>query len=265
MKSENQHSAVNSSPWPPGGAGIKPYYVDESVCLFCGDCREILPTIAPVDHVITDPPFEAEAHTLQRRVKRADSNGSTVMSVEPLDFAPMTETDRDAAGVSFGLLAKRWTLVFCQVEASQLWRSSCERGGMIYRRTCIWVKPDGMPQFSGDRPGMGYETFVAMHAAGKSTWNAGGRHGVYVIPKGAGAAGKGGEHPTTKPEPLMVELVTDFTDPGETILDPFAGSGTTLVAAKRLGRKSIGVELSEKYCEIAARRLSQGALDLFGT
>lgn len=241
---------------------MKPYYADDAVTLFLGDSREIVNTLSQVDHVITDPPFESEAHTLQRRVQREKSSGAygRVVAVEPLAFPPMTAANRAYFGSAFGVLAKRWTLVFCQIEGAPLWRVACEDVGLVYKRTCIWVKRDGMPQLTGDRPGMGYEAFVAMHAKGRSRWNGGGAHGVYDVPKGSdGLSGKN-DHPTQKPEALMNQLIADFTDAGEIILDPFSGSGTTLVASKRLGRKAIGIELDERYSEIAARRLSQGAL-----
>jgi DNA modification methylase len=65
------------------------------------------------------------------------------------------------------------------------------------------------------------------------------------------------EHQTVKPIKLMSELVSLFTNPGETIIDPFMGTGTTLRAAKDLGRKAIGIEIEERYCEIAAKRMAQ--------
>lgn len=52
---------------------------------------------------------------------------------------------------------------------------------LFYKRTCPWVKPDGKPQYSGDRPGIGYESIVACHAPGRSTWNGGGSHGVFIV------------------------------------------------------------------------------------
>ena len=243
-----------------------PYYEDSAVQLFLGDCRDILPQLGPVDHVITDPPYESEAHTLQRRVQRAvsaDERYGRVVAVEPLEFAPMDAESRKAVSALIGGKASRWVLVFCQIEGAPLWRASLESAGAVYRRTCVWVKPDGMPQLTGDRPGMGYEALLAMHAKGGSRWNGGGSHGVWIVPKNDGA-GKN-PHPTQKPEPLMADLVAKFTDPGDLILDPFAGSGTTAVAAKRLGRRCILIEKEEKYAEVAAKRLSQGALDLFST
>lgn len=237
------------------GLRVTPYYQDDAVTLWLGDCREILPTLEPVDHVITDPPYEAEAHTLARRQR---SEG--VVGVLAIEFDPMSTDTRAVVGREITRLARRWILVFCQVEAAMLWRESLV--GARYLRTQVWVKPDSAPQFTGDRPAMGYESIVTCYAGtGKTRWNGGGKRGVYEHMVGVSGGGRN-PHPTMKPESLMNELVRLFTDPSETILDTFAGSGTTLVAAKRLGRKAIGIELNEAYCEIAAKRLSQGALPL---
>jgi len=216
-----------------------------------------------IHHTITDPPFEADAHTKGRRVQsETDIRAAYGRRVreEPLPFAAITEETRTAAAFWIANITLRWSLTFAQIEAVPAWRQVYENQGMKYKRTCIWVKPDGQPQFTGDRPGMGYETFLAMHAGGpgKSRWNGGGKLGVFTHNKGEG--GGKNEHPTTKPISLMRELVSLFTDPGEMILDPFMGSGTTLRAAKDLGRKAIGIEMNEKYCEIAVRRLMQEVL-----
>lgn len=241
---------------------MKPYYEAEGIQIWHGDCREVLPGLGKVDLVLTDPPYEAEAHTLQRRVKRGPTrNGvdTRVAENERLSFEPLSFELRQASAKEMARLAEGWILVFCQIEAAMLWREQLETAGAKYRRTCIWVKPDGMPQYSGDRPGMGYETIVACHAAGRSEWNGGGKHGVFVHNKGNG---RPNFHETEKPMSLITELIELFSDKGQLVLDPFIGSGTTLVAAKLLGRRAIGIELEERHCEIAVRRLAQGVLPL---
>ena len=244
---------------------MKPYYQHAGITIYHGDCREVLPLLPALpgaDLVLTDPPYESEAHTLQRRVqheKDASEYGRRV-TVEELPFGPITAELREFVAAEIARLSRRWVLTFCQVEGAPLWRDSYERSGLVYKRTCIWVKPDGMPQYSGDRPGMGYESFVAMHQHGKSAWNGGGRHGVFIYPKDEGGS-LPNEHPTTKPLALFSELVRLFSNDNELLLDPFMGSGTTLRAAKNLNRRAIGIEIEEKYCEIAAKRLSQEVLN----
>lgn len=234
---------------------MTPYYERAGIVLYHGDCREILPTLAQVDHVITDPPYEAEAHTMGRRgalpkTRSGAWSGSDIDIARPLGFAAIDVDVRRDVGREMARLSRGWILAFCQVEGAMLWRDAIPAK---YVRTQIWRKPNSAPQFTGDRPGMGYESIVTCWAGDnrRPRWNGGGRHGVYEH----SVVGHMSGHQTEKPIGLMRELVELFTDPGETILDPFAGSGTTGVAAFQLGRKASLVELEEKWCEVAAKRL----------
>lgn len=122
-----------------------------------------------------------------------------------------------------------------------------------YVRACIWDKVDGAPQFTGDRPAAGAEAIVCAHPKGKKAWNGGGRRSVFRHEVNGERGGK--PHPSTKPLPLMLELVSLFTEPGEIVLDPFCGSGSTGVACLRLGRRFIGIELNPEWAEVSRERL----------
>lgn len=230
-----------------------------------GDCLEVMACMSDksVDHVITDPPYEAETHTKQRRSLKdatqkrgAENVGEVRRTAEALPFAAITDDDRSLVAELLSGLVRRWALAFCQIEAIGVWRKSFKLGGLDWVRGGVWVKPNGMPQFTGDRPGQGFESIAIAHPKGKKRWNGGGRHAVWTIPLDHRAGGGGqAEHPTTKPLDLMLALVADFTDSGETILDPFAGSGTTGVACLRLGRKFIGIERDPTYFRLACDRL----------
>jgi DNA modification methylase len=232
--------------------------------LHLGDCLDPVSGLASladksVDHVITDPPYEAEAHTLQRRGRdpgsgKGASEERGVVTLA-LPFSAITGEQRAEVGAQIARVTRRWAQVFCQVEASVKWALALEAGGMDYVRTMVWIKPDAMPQYTGDRPGMGYESIVVCHQPGRKRWNGGGRVGVFEANKN-GVGVKSAPHPTTKPQALMRELVELFTDLGETVLDPFAGSGSTGVACAALGRNFVGWERDANYHAIATRRLN---------
>ncbi len=241
-------------------------------CVVEADCLDVMREMPDrcVDHVITDPPYEAEAHTLNRRLrvdggkkwqrrgvdggKKWQRRGGETRQ-KPLDFAPISPELRAGSGAAIARLTRGWALVFCQFEGALLWREALKP--LVYKRPCIWVKPDAMPCFIGDRPGMGYEVFVTAHTKGRSKWNGGGRVGVFTYTRDhGGGAGIRQEHPTTKPIALMSELVELFSFTGNVVLDPFAGSGTTGVAALRLGRRCILIEKDPKYAALCRERLA---------
>lgn len=230
-----------------------------------GNCLAIMPDLVEVDHVITDPPYEAEAHTKARRSlkdatqKRGARNKGEVRRIDaPIEirFAPITEHERKAASLCFGRLTRRWVVSFCQIEAIAAWRSTYEAAKLDWIRGGIWRKPDGSPQFTGDRPGMGFESLAIGHRRGRKKWNGGGKHAVWTHSL-EHSHGKGGqaEHPTMKPIALMFELVSDFTDDGDVVLDAFAGTGTTGIACLRLGRRFVGIERDPISFALACERL----------
>jgi site-specific DNA-methyltransferase (adenine-specific) len=232
-----------------------------SATLYLGDCLDALQQLAQVDAVITDPPFEAEAHTAQRRaLGRGSEDGRRDIQGAALPFAAITERERAGLCTWAAKACAGWLVTFCQAEAIGVWRASMEAAGAKWRRAGVWIKPDGMPQFSGDRPGMGHESIaMAWCGDGPSKWNGGGKHGVWIVPKHDGGQGHGGranEHPTQKPFRLMSELVSMFSNDGDLVCDPFMGSGTTGVACASLGRRFVGVELEPAYFEIACERVS---------
>jgi site-specific DNA-methyltransferase (adenine-specific) len=234
-------------------------HLADGVTLYCGDCREILPTLGKVDAVVTDPPYEAHMHEAKRGEKiygsarkiRTDGHANP----PPVDFASIDGIRSRAADLMVRA-SGGWLIVFCTPEGIAPWRDEIEAAKAKYKRACFWYKPDSAPQFNGQGPAMAVEAFVsAWCGSGVSRWNGGGGRNLFVHPTNSPT--RHGTHPTEKPVTLMGEIVRLFSNDGDTILDPFMGSGTTGVAAVKLGRKFIGIEIEPKYFDIACRRISE--------
>ena len=224
-----------------------------SQTLYLGDCLEVMPTLGRVDHVISDPPYgigDTHANHLSKVTLRDGTPARQALGFEGISGEQLVDLARIWCGMS-----ERWVVFTCE------WKDAHRLDAVGFLvRLGIWRKPDGAPQFTGDRPGTGWEAVAICHNAGRKRWNGGGKHAVWTFPKGIGDG-----HPTQKPVPFVSQLIIDFTDEGETILDPFMGSGTTLVACQKLGRHGIGIEIDPDYFEIACRRVEDAARqpDLF--
>lgn len=226
---------------------MDPYYSDESVTLYHGDCRKVIPQLPrPFAHtVLADPPFFMPAQPYAGRDESwqrswADTSilaawwdliaGLLRRSVMP-DGHVLVFCDDASYPVFYPEMYTRWPNIGC----------------------LVWDK---------GRPGMGTawrnSTEMIIAARGRSAyWTGGATSNVLrftPVPSGQRV------HPVDKPLPLLSALIEPSTPPGGMVLDPFAGGGSTLLAARALGRRAIGIELEERYCEVIVRRLSQAVL-----
>lgn len=225
----------------------QPYYTDDLVTLYHGDCRDV-PMPDSVDLLLTDPPYgmnwQATGKTAQGAIA-GDGARQGVRLVRQM-----------LAEVSSALAPDAHLLMFCHWES---WPDFYDALSpyVSLRNALIWHKATG---------GMGnvktnylrdYEV-VLYGARGKRPILGEGAYSNVL--SGFSRVTGGREHPTEKPGALLQHLIRRHCPDGLMVFDPFAGSGSTLLAARTEGRRAVGVEIDERYCEIAARRLSQDTL-----
>lgn len=210
--------------------------------------------------VITDPPYSDHVHANGRR---GDGDGSYGIERE-LHFEALDPRLRAACARQFARVANRWVCVFSDLEGARGWIDDLVIAGMDYVRTCIWHKPGSTPQFTGDRPASHAEAIVVAHAMRdgqrvRKRWNGGGSSNVFTFaPVRLQRC-----HTAQKPLPLMRRLVELFSDRGELVVDPFAGSGTTAVACKQLSRSFAGAERDKEVAKLARDRIRRTRADVF--
>lgn len=223
----------------------EPYYTDDLVTLWHGDCREVT-TWLEADVLITDPPYGIAWR--QGDVKRSDSR-----RFQRKNATERIANDQDTGARDdvLGLWGDRRAVVFGSL-------SLPPPSGT--RLTCVYHKTDAAAGLRGAVGGVRRDA-EAIYLVGKWPSGIGGRSSVFAsrqrLTSSTGAVVAAGGHPHTKPNEVMEELIL-LTD--GMIADPFAGGGSTLVAAKNLGRRAVGVELEERFCEVAAKRLAQDTL-----
>lgn len=210
---------------------MKPYYEEKGITIYHGDCREILPTLEPVDLVLTDPPYGTGWITGGGRKAGQFKGRSThekwdVWSTEWLN-----------------VVRTSYYAIFCPDVAIHSLAQCLPKYRLRY-----YIKTNPRPSMAGhDSPSV-EPIFVAPRVRFGSKAHFTAYNGDAV-------------HPCQKPIDLIRWLAGGMAKTGESILDPFMGSGTTLRAAKDLGLRAIGIEIEEKYCEIAAERLRQEVFD----
>jgi site-specific DNA-methyltransferase (adenine-specific) len=208
------------------------YYQDDLVTLYHGDCLELTDWVN-ADVLVTDPPYGMAYKSHRNKTGRANKQIIGDSSLDVRDHALSMWLDKPA-------------LVF------GTWKQP--RPANV-RQLIVWDKRGGAG-FSGDLNMPWADITEEIYVIG-SGWQGRRRPAIYSIP--TLPSGNRPDHPTPKPVGLIEELL-DYCQPDAVIADPFAGSGATLIAARNRGRKVIGVEIDEQYCELIATRLQQHTL-----
>lgn len=215
---------------------MTPYYKDSHVTIYHGDCREILQQLSAVECVITDP-------------------------VWPNSLPQLAGADRpqELLSEALNLITAKRVIIHLGCTSDPRFLDAVPKR-WPFLRAC-WLRLN-FPSYRG-RILIGSDLAYAFGEAPKS------QKGAHLIPGECSTADTDMDittsrkaHPCARKYPHLTWLVTCFSRPGETILDPFMGSGTTLRAAKDLGRNAVGIEIDERYCEIAARKMGQEVLAL---
>jgi site-specific DNA-methyltransferase (adenine-specific) len=229
--------------------GIEPYHVEEAGVIYCGDCLEILPRMNIIDAIITDPPFAMAGGISCGSSSQLDTQfflhwwrsvSKELSRIGKPEGEGFVWCDwKTAAIIAAGFKPTNQTYDFWRVSQMLFHYREMPGQGQPFRSSVDQIAYIRGPKSKGERITRTTHNFISKY------W--------YY--------GKHENHPAEKDPDLAQQLIRWCSDESNIILDPFLGSGTTAVAAKELGRKFIGIEISEEYCKIAVKRLRQGVLD----
>lgn len=221
-----------------GPESVTPYYQDAHSTIWLGDCREVIrEVIDPVDLMVTDPPYGI-----------GEANGKNKSRSKLAIARDYGADDWDDEPPSDDLIS----------EIRELGRDQIIFGGNFFRlppASCwlVWDKMNGASDFADAE--LAWTNLKKAVRLKRYRW-------AGMLQQHMGDEKETRYHPTQKPVQIMTWAISQCPTPPTSILDPFMGSGTTLIAAKQLGIRAIGIEREEKYCAAAVRRLAQGTLAL---
>ncbi len=232
---------------------MKPYYEDESVQIYHADCRDVLPTLEPSNIVVTDPPYNIGFGRYESYTDRLQDSEYTTLLTGLLRFESIAISDYPEEMMRFVVPALGPPL---HVGA---WCYHANQPRRFRLVNYYGHKPD-YSRIKQSYRNLNDKRIQALLDGGSEGSNLYEWWDDIEIVMNVSIEKTG--HPCPMPERLVARILTLFSEGTDTILDPFMGSGTTLRAAKDLGRKAIGIEIEERYCEIAAKRMAQLAMTL---